>query len=107
MTPALARVESFISRFPDLRIILFDSSTHTAELAAKALGVTPGQIAKTLLFLTESSPVIVVTCGDKKVDTKQLARLLGAKKAKFASAERGYRAYRVSAGRGFSFGVNA
>jgi len=87
MTPALARVENFISSYPDLQVILFDSSTHTAELAAQALGVTPGQIAKTLVFLADAKAVIVVTCGDKKVDTKQLARSLGVKKVKFADAE--------------------
>lgn len=87
MTPALARVENFISSYPDLKVILFDSSTHTAELAAQALGVTPGQIAKTLVFLADASPIIVVACGDKKVDSKQLARALGVKKVKFANAE--------------------
>jgi len=87
MTPALARVEHFISNYPDLKVILFDSSTHTAELAAQTLGVAPGQIAKTLVFLADANPVIVVTCGDKKVDTKQLAKTLNVKKVKFANAE--------------------
>ncbi|MBP1763093.1 MAG: YbaK/prolyl-tRNA synthetase associated region [Firmicutes bacterium] len=87
MTPALARVENFISNYPDLKVILFDSSTHTAEMAAQTLGVTPGQIAKTLVFMADLKPVIIVTCGDKKVDARQLAKTLGVKKVKFANAE--------------------
>lgn len=83
----LKRVENFIADFPDLRIILFDSSTHTSELAAQALGVTAAQIAKTLVFVTDEQPLLVVTCGDKKVDTKKLAKVLETKKIKFADAD--------------------
>jgi len=83
----LERVKKFLSKYPDLEIILFDSSTHTSELAAQALGVTPAQIAKTLCFLADGRPVLLTTCGDKKTDTKALARVLGVKKIKFAAAE--------------------
>jgi len=83
----LERVKNFLSQFPDLKIILFDSSTHTSELAAQALGVTPAQIAKTLCFLADGRPVLLTTCGDKKTDTKALARELGARKIRFADAE--------------------
>ncbi|MGI6092579.1 MAG: YbaK/EbsC family protein [Veillonellaceae bacterium] len=86
-TNALQRVQNFIEKYSDLRIILFDSSTHTSELAAQALGVTVGQIAKTLVFTAESKPYLVVTCGDKKVNTKKLSHVLNVKKVKFASAE--------------------
>ncbi len=84
----LKRVQQFINQYPDLKIVLFDSSTHTADLAAQALGVTPGQIAKTLVFILDGQqPVVVVTCGDRKVNVKQLAKILGGKKARFASAD--------------------
>lgn len=83
----LERVKNFLSQFSDLEIILFDSSTHTSELAAQALGVTPAQIAKTLCFLADGRPVLLTTCGDKKTDTKALARELGARKIRFADAE--------------------
>ncbi len=83
----LERVKKFLSRYPDLQIILFDSSTHTSELAAQALGVTPAQIAKTLCFLADGRPVLLTTCGDKRTDVKALARELGVKKVKFADAE--------------------
>jgi Cys-tRNA(Pro) deacylase len=83
----LERVRKFINQYPDLKIILFDTSTHTSELAAEALGVTPAQIAKTLVFVADGQPVMVVTCGDKKVDTKRLGKVVEAKKVRFADAE--------------------
>lgn len=83
----LARVKKAISMYPDLRIILFEASTHTAELAAQALGVKPGQIAKSLVFMADGQPLLVVTCGDKKVNTKLLAKAVNAKKIRFADAD--------------------
>lgn len=83
----LQRVQAFISQYSDLNVILFDSSTHTAELAAQTLGVAVGQIAKTLVFIADGQPLLVVTCGDKKVNTKVLAKVVGVKKVKFADAE--------------------
>lgn len=83
----LNRVKNYLSKFPDLSIVLFDSSTHTAEMAAETLGVTVGQIAKTLVFEADGKPVLVVAAGDKKVNTKQLSKKLCVKKIRFASAE--------------------
>lgn len=85
---SLERVREFVSRYPDLQIILFETSTHTADLAAQALGVTPAQIAKTLVFLADGQPVLVVTCGDKKINTKKLAAELEVKKIRFADAQK-------------------
>jgi Cys-tRNA(Pro) deacylase len=83
----LKRVQKVVSQFPDLKVILFDSSTHTAELAAQALSVTPGQIAKTLVFIADGQPLLIVTCGNKKVNTKKMAKVVGARKIKFADAQ--------------------
>ena len=83
----LERVKKFLSPFPDLKIILFDQSTHTSELAAQALGVTAAQIAKTLVFVADAEPLLVVTCGDKKINTKKLTKVLGARKVRFADEQ--------------------
>jgi Cys-tRNA(Pro) deacylase len=83
----LERVKRFLKPFPDLKIVLFDQSTHTAELAAQTLGVMPAQIAKTLVFIADAQPLLVVTCGDKKINTKKLTKLLGVKKVKFADGQ--------------------
>lgn len=85
--PALARVQEFVAKYEDLKVILFDTSTHTSELAAQTLGVTVGQIAKTLVFLADGNPILVVTCGDKKVNTKLLAKAVHAKKIRFADSQ--------------------
>ena len=92
----LERVKLFLKPFPDLKIILFDQSTHTSELAAEALGVKPAQIAKTLVFVADTQPLLVVTCGDKKINTKKLTKILGVKKVRFADEET------VAASTGFS-----
>ena len=94
----LERVKLFLKPFPDLKIILFDQSTHTSELAAEALGVKPAQIAKTLVFVADANPLLVVTCGDKKINTKKLTKILGVKKVRFADEEK------VAASTGFSPG---
>jgi hypothetical protein len=39
----LERVKQVLAQYPDLQFHLFDASTHTADLAAQALGVTPGK----------------------------------------------------------------
>jgi len=87
MTTALDRVKRALEPYPDLQIILFAESTHTSELAAAAVGVEVAQIAKTLMFLADGNPVLVVACGDRKIDTKKLGKAVGAKKVRFADAD--------------------
>ena len=50
------------------RIIVPEASSATVELAAQAIGVTPGEIAKTLSFLTREGPVLVIAEGTARVD---------------------------------------
>ena len=50
------------------RIIEFDVSSATVALAAQALGCEECRIAKTLSFMTESGPILIVTAGDVKID---------------------------------------
>ena len=50
------------------RIILFEESTATVSLAAEALGVTDGEIAKSLSFIVNDKPILVIAAGDKKID---------------------------------------
>ena len=49
-------------------ILEFPVSSATVELAAQAVGVIPARIAKTLSFLVEDGPVLIVTAGDAKID---------------------------------------
>ena len=84
----LVRVKTALSIYKDdFEIITFEDTTATAELAAKALGVAVGQIAKSLCFVGDQNPFLVVTVGDRKIDAKKLAKDLGYKKVKFADAD--------------------
>ena len=49
-------------------ILEFPVSSATVELAAQAVGVIPARIAKTLSFLVEDRPVLIVAAGDAKID---------------------------------------
>lgn len=69
---SLEKVKSYFKNFNmDKRIIVLDSSSATVELAAKALGVEEARIAKTLSFLVDENPVLIVTAGDAKIDNKK------------------------------------
>ena len=50
------------------RVITFEASTATVELAAEAVGVEPGRIAKTMSFLVDGAPLLVILAGDVRVD---------------------------------------
>ena len=64
-----------------------EGTTPTAPMAAQALGVEVGQIAKTLLFRGRDSGFYLVVCpGDRKVSTGKLKRAVGAK-TRMATAE--------------------
>ena len=53
------------------RIQEFDVSSATVELAAKAVGVEPARIAKTLSFMTKEGPILIVAAGDARIDNKK------------------------------------
>ena len=59
--------------------ILLDISARTAQEAADALGVAVGQIAKSIIFRRkdDDAAVLVITSGDRRVDEKKVARLVG------------------------------
>jgi Cys-tRNA(Pro) deacylase len=65
----------------------FTNSTENAYLAAEALGVALGQIVKSVVFLADGEPVLVLMSGDMKVDTRKLKNLLGFRKVRIADAE--------------------
>ena len=67
-----------------LNALEFDVSSATVELAAVAVGCEPRRIAKTMSFLVDGAPVLIVLAGDAKVNnTKfkaafhQKAKMLG------------------------------
>lgn len=62
----------------DVNIQDFDEFTHTAQQAADALKCSVSQIAKSLIFKSDSGkPVLVVASGSNRVDETKIANLLG------------------------------
>lgn len=60
---------------PDVRTMA--KSTHTAEEAARAVGCDVGAIVKSLVFLADDTPLLVLVSGPNRVDTKKLGAELG------------------------------
>src|SRR2546423_11705395 len=60
---------------PEIR--QFAESTRTAQEAANAIGVTVGQIVKSLLFMSGDRPVLALISGCNQLDTAKLSQLTG------------------------------
>lgn len=59
--------------------VFLEVAARTAQEAADALSISVGQIAKSIIFRRKSddSAVLVVTSGDKRVDERKVAALVG------------------------------
>ena len=64
----------------------FPEGTHTAEDAARAIGVDVGQIVKSLVFLVDGRPVLCLVSGLNRLDPKRLAIVTGASQVRRAGA---------------------
>ena len=64
---------------PDLPLIEVDDSTATVETAAKALGVDPGRIAKTLAVRAGDHLFLLCTRGDARLDNRKCKDEFGAR----------------------------
>jgi len=57
---------------------VLSDSARTAQEAADALGILVGQVASSIVFkLDDESPLLVITSGRHRVDTKLVAEKLG------------------------------
>lgn len=77
----------FAAAAPDIEVIQFATSTATVALAAAALGVAPGQIAKTLSMRLPDEIVLLVTRGDARLDNRKYKERFGAKARMLEAAE--------------------
>lgn len=68
------------------RVLEFDVSSATVELAAAALHCEPQRIAKTLSFIVEDHAILIVAAGDAKIDNAKYKAQFG-KKAKMLAPE--------------------
>jgi prolyl-tRNA editing enzyme YbaK/EbsC (Cys-tRNA(Pro) deacylase) len=73
----------------DIKIRFFEETTATSQQAADNIGCTLGQIVKSIAFLVEDQPVLVLTSGDQRVDDRKIAAIysVGRKKVRVATAD--------------------
>ena len=63
----------------DIEVVESDASTATVALAAEALGVAEGQIAKTLCLCVGDDVIILVVRGDARLNNRKYKQHFGVK----------------------------
>jgi Cys-tRNA(Pro) deacylase len=71
----------------EIETVELAASTRTAQQAADAIGVELGSIVKSLVFLADGQPIVVLVAGDRRADPTRLKALLGARRVMIANAE--------------------
>ena len=87
---SIEKVREYLKDFNlDEKIIEFEVSSATVELAAAALNCEPCQIAKSMAFLMGEGAILVVAAGDVKIDNAKFKAQFGtkAKMVPFAEVE--------------------
>ena len=71
---AVERVAEYVrAAGAEARIEEFEAGTPTAEDAARAVGCELGQIVKSLVFLCDARPIVVMVPGDRRADVGKVA----------------------------------
>lgn len=84
---SIERVKAYFQEYHmEDKILEFDVSSATVELAAAALGCEPQRIAKTLSFMLGDRAILICTAGDAKIDNQKYKEKFGTK-AKMLSLE--------------------
>ena len=77
---AIEKVKAFFADFGmEDRVLEFEVSSATVELAAQALHCEPCRIAKTLSFHVGEQVVLIVAAGDAKIDNPKYKAQFGTK----------------------------
>jgi prolyl-tRNA editing enzyme YbaK/EbsC (Cys-tRNA(Pro) deacylase) len=80
MKPAAARFQVALDALGLRRsVIELPVEARTSQQAADAVGVGVGQIAKSLVFMVDGAPIMVIASGVNRVDERKLATLAGGK----------------------------
>lgn len=78
MKPAVQKVQAAISQHGLRReVIELEVHARTSQQAADALGVSVGQIVKSLVFTADGRPLLVAASGVNRVDERRLGELAG------------------------------
>ena len=79
---AIEKVREYFKSFGiEDRILEFEVSSATVELAAAALGCEGKRIAKTLSFSVNGEPILIVAAGDAKIANPKYKAQFGTKAA--------------------------
>lgn len=66
---SLIKVREYLKKYgKDEEIVEFDESSATVAEAAQAIGCGEADIAKTLSFIVDGNPILIVMAGDKRCD---------------------------------------
>ena len=77
---SLEKVKFYFKQFSmEDRIMELKESSATVQLAAMALGCEEARIAKTLSFMVEEKPILIVVAGDVKVSNSKYKQTFGVK----------------------------
>lgn len=69
---SIEKVREYLKKYgKEHNILEFSESSATVELAAKAAGVIPARIVKTLSFKSENGCILICAAGDTKIDNKK------------------------------------
>lgn len=82
----------------------FPAGTKTSADAAAAVGCDTAQIAKSLVFMADEEPIVVITSGDRRVDTAVLAEAIAVSQVRRASLDECREATGYAAGGTPAFG---
>ncbi len=77
---AIEKVKAYFRQFGmEDQVLEFDVSSATVELAAEALHCEPCRIAKSLSFVVDGKPILIVAAGDARIDNKKYKAQFGQK----------------------------
>lgn len=103
---SIIKVKEYLKKYNlDDKIMEFDESSATVKEAAHAIGCLEKDIAKTLSFLVDDNPIIIVVRGDAKIDNSKYKKEFH-KKAKMVSYDMVEEIIGHKAGGVCPFGVN-
>ncbi len=104
---SLVKAKEYLKKFHlDGNVIEFHESTATVREAAEALGCKDAEIAKTMAFLVDDSPILIVASGDKKIDNSKFKQTFHTK-AKMIPSEELETLVGHTAGGVCPFGINS
>ena len=82
----------------DVEVTTLERPTRTVQEAASAVGCDAAEIAKSLVFVCDGEPVLVIASGKHRVDTRKIADILDCAEVRQATPDE------VRVATGFSVG---